>query len=91
MAKRQGTDVNKTLVAREKIYGDFAGNALLAQQLKDTMRAAPGYENLNPVQREALDVIQQKIARTINGNPNYPDSWHDIGGYAKLVEQDLEG
>jgi hypothetical protein len=26
----------------------------------------------------------------MNGDPNYADSWHDICGYARLVELDLE-
>ena len=32
-----------------------------------------------------------KVARILNGDPTYPDSWTDIGGYAKLVEQELNG
>lgn len=32
-----------------------------------------------------------KQARILNGDPNYADSWHDIAGYATLVEQELAG
>jgi hypothetical protein len=39
------------------------------------------------MQREALDMILHKIARIVNGNPNETDHWHDIAGYATLVEQ----
>jgi len=42
-------------------------------------------------QREALEMIAHKIARIINGDPNYADSWVDIAGYAKLVSDRLEG
>jgi hypothetical protein len=34
-------------------------------------------------------MILHKIARIVNGDSNYADSWHDIGGYAKLVVDEL--
>lgn len=36
-------------------------------------------------------MIFHKIARILNGDPNYADSWVDIAGYAKLVADELEG
>lgn len=33
----------------------------------------------------AID-IADKIARILNGDPEYRDNWHDIAGYAKLAE-----
>jgi len=36
-------------------------------------------------------MILHKIARIVNGDPDYTDSWHDIAGYAKLVEDRLNG
>lgn len=45
--------------------------------------------NLTSSQQEALDMIFHKIGRILNGDPNYADSWHDIAGYATLVEQEL--
>ncbi len=33
-----------------------------------------------------FEVIADKIARILNGDPNYKDNWHDIQGYAKLAE-----
>lgn len=47
------------------------------------------WEHLSPVQRQALTVIADKIARILSGDPNYDDNWHDIQGYAKLVEDRL--
>jgi len=35
-------------------------------------------------------MICHKISRIVNGDPNYKDSWHDIIGYAKLIEDKLE-
>lgn len=36
-------------------------------------------------------MIFNKVARILNGNPNYADSWVDIAGYAKLVSDRLDG
>jgi len=34
-------------------------------------------------------MIAHKIGRICNGNPAYKNSWTDIIGYTKLVEQTL--
>jgi len=78
--------VDNTLDERGARYGEFSGHARIAQDLQDVMRAAPGWNNLDPVKRQGLTVIADKIARALNGDPEYRDNWHDIQGYAKLVE-----
>lgn len=50
------------------------------------MRRAPNWDALDPVKKQALTVIADKIARVLNGDPNYRDNWHDMQGYAKLAE-----
>lgn len=35
-------------------------------------------------------MIQHKIARILNGDPDYVDNWVDIAGYAKLVADRLQ-
>ena len=82
-------DINTTLAERGKRYGDFAGHAGVTQRIKAAIISAPRYARLTPSQREALDMIAHKVGRILNGDPNYPDSWHDIAGYATLVEQEL--
>lgn len=81
--------VDKTLDERGSRYGDFTDHARICQALKDEMVATEGWQRLNDVQRQALEVITDKIARILNGDPNYADNWHDIQGYAKLVEDRL--
>jgi hypothetical protein len=49
------------------------------------MRRTPGWKRLSKDKREALEMIQHKIGRILNGNPEFHDSWHDIVGYAKLA------
>lgn len=89
-ATEQGT-VDSTLAERGNRYGKFSGHADLTQNLKDTMRVHDGWNDLNASQREALEMIAHKIGRILNGDPNYADSWHDIAGYAKLVDNQLNG
>jgi hypothetical protein len=47
-------------------------------------------KELDSDQLEALDMIAHKIARILNGDPNYADNWIDIAGYATLVANRLE-
>jgi hypothetical protein len=64
---------------------------MIAQTIKDMMKQEEGWARLDPDQKEALEMIVHKIARILNGDPNYADSWVDIAGYAKLVADRLEG
>lgn len=82
------TDIDALLTERGSRYGKFEGHAKIAQDLKHDMRVVAGVDKWNslaPDQREALEMIAHKIARILNGDPDYGDSWDDIAGYAKLV------
>ena len=35
-------------------------------------------------------MVQHKIARILNGDPNYIDNWIDLVGYSQLVVNRLE-
>ena len=83
--------IEATLNERGSRYGKFVDHAQLTQDLKNVMRDHVGWEKLAPDQEEALDMIAHKIGRILNGDPNYADSWHDIVGYAKLVDDRLNG
>lgn len=98
------TDVNTTLNSRQSTHGDFKDNGRIMQALKHCMRqglnwpisvgnglftGASGAIPLTFEQMEALEMIQHKIGRILSGNPNEPDHWHDIAGYATLVENIL--
>ena len=72
-------------------YGKFKDGAEIMQELKTVMREVDGWHNLTPSQREALDMIQHKIGRILNGDPTYDDSWKDIAGYATLIVNELNG
>ena len=83
------SDIEATLLERGNRYGEFDENARLSQRMKAMMRLADGWLELNMSQREALEMIVHKIARIINGDSNYDDSWRDIAGYAQLVVDQL--
>lgn len=84
-------DIEKTLKQRGAVYGDFTCHAMIAQCIMHDFRDSypTGWNRLSAVQRQALTVIADKIARILSGDPNYRDNWHDIQGYAKLVEDRL--
>jgi len=79
------SDVNSTLQERGKRYGEFEHQAWYAQGIKAIMQSSPNWVEMEDDQREALDLIANKIGRILNGDPNYDDSWLDIGGYAQLI------
>lgn len=84
------TSIDSTLVERGKRYGKFADHACYTQALKSVYRTSPNWNKLEPDQKEALEMIAHKIGRMLSGDPNYRDNWHDIVGYAKLVDDRMK-
>ena len=84
------TDIEKVLIERGNRYGEFNEHAQIAQDLKTIMHDTQSWDKLLPDMKEALDMIQHKIARILNGDPHYQDSWVDIAGYSKLVADGLK-
>ena len=86
-----GYETEALITERGSRYGKFKDGADIMQSLKDTMRDVDGWNNLTASQKEALDMIQHKIGRILNGDPTYDDSWKDIAGYATLIVNELNG
>lgn len=84
------TNVNEMLEGRATRYGSFECHAKISQDLKAVMHERSGWDRLTPDQRESLEMVQHKVARILNGDPNYADNWIDIAGYATLVVNRLE-
>ena len=85
---RMPPSLANTLRARSK-YGPYSEMAELAQRLKRLMQDGATWGRLSYAEQESLDVIATKIARIVTGDPRQEDSWHDIGGYARLAEVDV--
>ncbi len=84
------SNIDNTLNDRGSKYGSFSEHARITQNIKDAMKDSPNWNLLTPSQKESLEMQAHKIGRILNGDPNYLDSWHDIIGYARLVELELE-
>lgn len=83
------SDISATLAERGSRYGVFIDHATIVQDIMAVMTTTTGWRGLKPDQKQALTVIADKIGRILNGDPHYIDNWHDIQGYAKLVEDRL--
>lgn len=81
--------VEDILLERGARYGPFSTHAQITQDLKAVMHSVDGWDELPPDVKESLEMIQHKIARILNGQHGYKDSWDDIQGYAKLVGDTL--
>mgnify|MGYP000524122749 CR=1 FL=1 len=82
--------IEKTLKQRGSIYGAFSDNAETSQIMKQTMRQAKNWNELSYAQQEALEMVQHKISRMLNGNHNYQDNVVDILGYTELMFKDMK-
>lgn len=85
--------IDEVLSERGARYGTFKGHAEISQHLKMTVKRylEKREQHLADDQMEALEMICHKLARIINGDPNYHDSWTDVAGYAQLVADRLQG
>lgn len=81
--------INTTLNARQGTYGDYSDVAAITQSIMRIVESGASYEQMSDVQKTSLFMIANKMARIVNGDPAYDDSWHDISGYATLVVNDL--
>lgn len=84
-------DIESLVTERGNRYGKFSDGAKIMRALKCVMHNTDGWSRLTDSQREALDMIQHKIGRILNGDPAYDDNWKDIAGYAKLIADELNG
>ena len=90
VVRQESKNIDTTLAERQSQYGSFTGVANTTGQLMAVIKNSPNGHTMPYTHEEALHMICSKIARIVNGDINHLDSWHDIGGYSKLIE-DLIG
>lgn len=73
---------NQLIESRAKTHGRFSDTAKISQNLKDCMKGS--LHRVKAHQRESLEMICVKMARILSGDPENPDHWDDIAGYAGL-------
>jgi len=83
------SEIEATLTERANRYGAFSEHARITQALKRAMVDSPNWSALPDDMKEALEMVQHKVGRILNGDPTYQDSWVDIEGYTHLVTQRL--
>ena len=83
------SEINNTLNERGARYGNYSDVAGTTQQLMAIVERGANYKHLNAEQKTSLFIHCNKIARAVNGDPQYFDNYRDIAGYATLVEQEL--
>jgi len=82
--------INETLETRGSVYGDYATQANVVEGIIAVIRDSTNWERLPDTHRVALYLIALKIGRICTGDINHVDSWHDIQGYAQLVEREIK-
>lgn len=91
--KKEHYMIDEILEERGGNYGDFHTQANLSQTLKAIVMqhyVNIHNESMPNFMAESLAMICHKIARIVNGNPMYKDSWVDIAGYSQLVVDILD-
>ena len=80
--------IEATLAERQAQYGCFEDVARTTGKIMEALAEVRvnGLDELPYPHRMALYMIASKMARIVNGDYNHKDSWHDIGGYSKLIE-----
>jgi hypothetical protein len=81
---------DELLKERGKTHGNWREQSACATELKQLCLHHQRSRSFNPSQSEGLLHILNKISRIVCGNPNEPDHWRDIAGYATLVAKELE-
>jgi len=84
--------VKQTLEQRGEVYGDYAGSVSVRAGIMDIIKAR--YEAVNNTYMSEQDQVRiydivNKISR-LAVSPKHKDSWHDIVGYASLIEEALD-
>ena len=85
----QGTKMD-IINERAMTHGLYKHTAAWSQSIKDMFRGSPNWQHMNDGQKEALEMIAVKIARLLNGNPQFPDHWDDLAGYGTLGSNSIE-
>ncbi|MCI4437344.1 MAG: hypothetical protein JHC33_11115 [Ignisphaera sp.] len=91
------TGVSTTLKQRGEVYGDYRGGSELRAQIMALIKYRFFYVNCRGMSEFEATIIYDivnKLSR-LAVSPSHIDTWHDISGYATLVElmlkEELDG
>lgn len=83
------TEVTETIKERHNTHGYFPDQCAATQRFKKHFREMRNWDNMPSYMHESLEMIAVKLGRIAEGDYTFDDSWHDIAGYATLVEKQL--
>lgn len=82
--------IDATLSERQSTYGNFEDVAFVTENIINVLKKC-NYDYMPHTHKMAMYMIASKMARLVNGDCDHLDSWHDIGGYSKLIEKLIKG
>jgi len=83
-------EIKKVLQTRAGTYGEYRDVSQISQDIKKVIKNSRNYPLMPAYMVESLELIANKLARILNGDPLYDDSWRDISGYCTLVLMEIE-
>ena len=83
-------EIKKVLQTRAGTYGEYRDVSQISQDIKKVIKNSHNYPLMPAYMLESLELIANKLARILNGDPMYDDSWRDISGYCTLVLMEIE-
>lgn len=75
---------------RQSTHGDFRTNARISQHLKAAVRGYEGWDHLDDVEKESIDMICLKLSRIVSGKSLERKHWEDVEGYAHLAVKECK-
>jgi len=83
-------EIKKVLQTRAGTYGEYRDVSQISRDIKKVIKNSRNYPLMPAYMVESLELIANKLARILNGDPLYDDSWRDISGYCTLVLMEIE-
>jgi hypothetical protein len=81
--------LDSTLTDREKTHGDYRVQSDCFEDITTAIRSGRNWDRLPAYAKFSLQMAAAKFARILSGDWTHVDHWHDIAGYAQLVEKEL--
>lgn len=78
--------VEDTLKQRNNVHGNYARSAGVKDKVLEEFSKTDNWKKLGAEGRQTVRMIVEKLGRVMYGDCFFPDHWHDIAGYATLME-----
>lgn len=79
--------VEETLNQRKNVHGNYAHSAGIKDKVLEEFSKTDNWKKLGAEGRQTVRMITEKLGRIMYGDCFFPDHWHDIAGYATLMEK----